>query len=387
MKPLEVWLAQGTGVGLPLIMPLHENPVTDKALMDQLVDTGSRTIMGVAAVNGLALRKMRVGRDIKDLLSGFEEAAAHTEPATKAVREMDITPHNEMESGKLPEIFSIFKLRVGSKDITDSGTSGEEEESEEEEPKEKDDEVDFDVSDEDVEFEEEEDDDEVQPEEPPEPEWPDIEVGPLTGEGAFSGDPYIGYRMVYPNVEGRFTTVTRVVAATHDGLPKVIISYAVNAMEKEKGQVPEPWKEEEVRSLMRLSRLRVGMKAAQLLMFGWNSTKDSLPTAPDENLFFPQYVPTRAKCPTPSFTVTWVRKVTTIRAVQSRIRADPPPLTTGLLGYARTGLKGVVVTDLNCPRSELRCLVPWRPWAKKNKVQWEHQRPSGNCGWNREFLI
>ena len=243
-------------------------------------------------------------------------------------------------------------------------------------------------------------------------------------------------------------------------------SYAVNAMEKEKGQVPEPWKDEEVRILMRLSRLRVGLKAAQLLMFGWNSTKDSLPTAPDENLFFPQYVPTRAKCPTPSFTVTWVRKVTTIRAIPPRIRADPPPLTTGLLWGMREQdladpyriaaglfgsdaipdykdpqwlepcsalgkkcslcpeaeatrlvpccacenwvhlecsygipegrlcasrcqiidpLKGVVVTDFNCPRGELRCLVPWRPWAKKNKVHWERQRPSGNWGWNRKF--
>ena len=73
VKPLEVWLAQGTGVGLPLIIPLHENPVTDKALMDQLVDTGSRTIVGVAAVNGLALRKMRVGRDIKISLAGLKK--------------------------------------------------------------------------------------------------------------------------------------------------------------------------------------------------------------------------------------------------------------------------------------------------------------------------
>ena len=48
-------------------------------------------------------------------------------------------------------------------------------------------------------------------------------------------------------------------------------------------------------------------------------------------------------------------------------------------------LKGVVVTDFNCPRGDLRCLVPWRPWAKKNKVQWEVQRSSGSWGWDREF--
>ena len=52
MKPLEIWRLQGTGVGLPLIIPLNENPRGDKALMDQLVDSGSRTIKGVAAVNG-----------------------------------------------------------------------------------------------------------------------------------------------------------------------------------------------------------------------------------------------------------------------------------------------------------------------------------------------
>ena len=210
----------------------------------------------------------------------------------KAVRDLDITPHNEMESGKVAETFSIFKRRVGSKDDMDSETTEEEEESEEEEPREEDDEVDFDVSEEDVEFEEE-DGDEVQPVERPEPEWPDIEVGPLAGGGTFEVDPHtgesrfpyaavwpvrrpmkvilpqgLGYRMVYPNDVGRFTTVTRVVAASPHGLPKVIISYAVNAMSKEKGQVPEPWKDEEVRNLMRLSRLRVGMKAAQLLMLG-----------------------------------------------------------------------------------------------------------------------
>ena len=73
MKPLEVWRAQGTRVGLPLIIPLNENPIMDKALMDQLVDSGSRTIMGVAAVNGLALRKMRVGRVSRISLVGLRK--------------------------------------------------------------------------------------------------------------------------------------------------------------------------------------------------------------------------------------------------------------------------------------------------------------------------
>ena len=35
----------------------------------------------------------------------------------------------------------------------------------------------------------------------------------------------------------------------------------------------------------------------------------------------------------------------------------------------------------NCPRGELRCLVPWRPWAKKNKLQWEVEyRPDAGNG-------
>ena len=48
-------------------------------------------------------------------------------------------------------------------------------------------------------------------------------------------------------------------------------------------------------------------------------------------------------------------------------------------------LKGVVVTDFNCPRGELRCLVPWRPWAKKNKTRWEREKTPGRWSWDREF--
>ena len=110
-----------------------------------------------------------MGRDIKDQIRGFEAVAEEVEAAMKAVRELDIEPHNEMESGKLPDTFSAFKKRVGPKKGEESETTLEEEESEEEELKEKDDEVDFDVTDEDVELEEEKEEEEAQPEEPPEP--------------------------------------------------------------------------------------------------------------------------------------------------------------------------------------------------------------------------
>ena len=203
VKPLEIWKAQGTGIGLPMMIPLRENPRGDKALMDQLVNSGTRTTKGVAAVNGLALRKMRVSRDIKDQLSRFESAAAEMEPAMKAVRELNIEPHNEMKSGKLPDVFSVFKKRMGPKEGEESETTLEEEESEEEEPKEKDDEADFDVSEENAEFEEAPEEEEDPPEEPPEPVWPDIMNGPLTGGGTFDVEPYTGksrfpYAPVWP---------------------------------------------------------------------------------------------------------------------------------------------------------------------------------------------
>ena len=142
----------------------------------------------------------------------------------------------------------------------------------------------------------------------------------------------LGFRAVYQHKHGHFTTVTRVVAASPGGLPKVIISYALEALPKEKRMDPEPWKAEELRNLMRLSRLRVGVLARQLVTFGFSSAKDDLPEAPEENSYFPQYVPTRGKCATPSFTVTWVKKVTALRPVPSRIWADPPPLLRDCCG-------------------------------------------------------
>ena len=173
--------------------------------------------------------------------------------------------------------------------------------------------------------------------------------GPLTAQGRFDVEPYtgpprfphaavwpvrkpekeilpqgMGIRAVYQHKHGHFTMVTRVVAANPGGFPKVIICYAQEALTKEQRQEPEPWKIEEIRNFMRLSRLRVGLKPEQLLMFGFANPEDDIPAVPDADLYFPQYVPTRAKATTPSFTVVWVRKVTKLRSVPSRIRADPP---------------------------------------------------------------
>ena len=46
-------------------------------------------------------------------------------------------------------------------------------------------------------------------------------------------------------------------------------------------------------------------------------------------------------------------------------------------------LRGVVVTDFNCGKNELRCLVPWRPWVKKYKEEWW----SGSAGRARRNRI
>ena len=46
-------------------------------------------------------------------------------------------------------------------------------------------------------------------------------------------------------------------------------------------------------------------------------------------------------------------------------------------------LKGVVVTDFNSGKDELRCLVPWRPWVKKYKIEWWHNKGAGKGRYER----
>ena len=36
--------------------------------------------------------------------------------------------------------------------------------------------------------------------------------------------------------------------------------------------------------------------------------------------------------------------------------------------------KGVVVSDFQCGKNEVRCLVPWRPWIKKYRREWWDHR-------------
>ena len=51
-------LHQRVGEGLPILVPLARDPRSDRFLMDQMVDMGSRTDKGVAAANGEKLAKV-----------------------------------------------------------------------------------------------------------------------------------------------------------------------------------------------------------------------------------------------------------------------------------------------------------------------------------------
>ena len=194
---------------------------------------------------------------------------------------------------------------------------------------------------------------------------------------------------------------------------------------------------------MMLTRLRVKETPKQLAFFGWNIVqRELIPPEMDRDHFFPQSVPLRERCTTPEFRVTWVPKVKEFRKLPDAVKADPPPLTTGLLfatsdkeladpynlattcfgedtipvgdeadwRYGHTALRrecslcpvveayrlapccacehwvhlecsygvpegrlcashcqildplrGVVVTNFNCGKDDLRCMVPWRP--------------------------
>ena len=170
------------------------------------------------------------------------------------VRTQELPSHNEKEGGKLAVKFSVFKVRVDP-ELTSCGCGSADAPEEIEEKAEPDDEADFDVSEEDVQIDPKEEEEEEAPEEPPEPEWLDLENGPLRGAGPFDVEPHIGkprfecatvrpvkkpqklmlqdgqgFYSSYSIDQGYFSTVTRVVAATADGLPKVIISYAASAV-------------------------------------------------------------------------------------------------------------------------------------------------------------
>ena len=73
-RPHDVWATQGVGIGLPVVMPMADDPRADRFLMDQLVDTGSRTVEGLAAMNGEMFRRLGDKNPGKGLRAPFEAA-------------------------------------------------------------------------------------------------------------------------------------------------------------------------------------------------------------------------------------------------------------------------------------------------------------------------
>ena len=141
-----------------------------------------------------------------------------------------------------------------------------------------------------------------------------------------------GFSHRYSFDGGQFTTVTRVVAATAEATAKVIISYVLEALSKKESQMSEPWKSSDAREKMFLMKLRVMETPRQLAAFGWNAmVRDVIPPDQDKDLYFPQYVPVRERCSGSQFCVTWVRKVRSFRELPTAVKADPPPLSTGIL--------------------------------------------------------
>ena len=100
-----------------------------------------------------------------------------------------------------------------------------------------------------------------------EPEYEDMVDGPLPERGLEAGSKYLGsprfpwaavwappaplqiglegkkgFSSQYIDPKGQFTTVTRVVSATADGKPKVLLSYMLEALSVKESRMNQPWK-------------------------------------------------------------------------------------------------------------------------------------------------
>ena len=410
---------------------------------------------GLAAMNGEMFRRLGDDHPGKGLRAPFEAAYLNLAKEMGTLRANPKAPFNHEKSmTKLEDKFTVFKdLKGNPHDEVDDG-------------------VDFEPD------EEVQQDHSVKPDaQGEEPEYEDMVDGPLPERGLDAGPKHLGpprfpwavvwappepvhlglegkrgFSNQYADPKGKFTTVTRVVSATADGKPKVLLSYMLEALTEKEIRMKEPWKSSEAREKMFLMKLRVMESPRELVAFGWATAQRALiPPDQDRDYYFPQYVPVRELCSQPEFCVTWVRKVQQFREVPPAIKADPPPLSTGILfgttikelvdpynlypdwdgerppleekeprwkfkftafkrdcalcpgvkcyrllpcvacenwvhlecsyGVPEGRLcaahcqildprKGVVVSDYLCPKNEVRCLVPWRPWVKKYRREW-----------------
>ena len=87
-RPHDIWVTQGVGEGLPILVPLAKDPRADRFLMDQLVDTGSRTVEGMAAMNGEMIHRMGVPNPGKGPLLPLETACQNLKELMDGLREI-----------------------------------------------------------------------------------------------------------------------------------------------------------------------------------------------------------------------------------------------------------------------------------------------------------
>ena len=272
--------------------PLAKDPRSDRFLMDQLVDTGSRTVEGMAAMNGEMIRRMGEQNPGKGSLLPFETAYQNLKEVMEGLRANPKVAFNHEKSMiKIKDEFSAFKDKKG----TPKGNPHED-------------------LDDGVGFGDPEDDEPVKPSETEvqgeAPEYEDMINGPLPARGLGAGTKYLGKSWAPPTplfmgLEGKngithrynfdgghFTTVTRVVAVTAEGTLKVIISYMLEALSSKESQMSEPWKSSDAREKMFLMKLRVMETPLQVAAFGWNSVqREVIPPDQDREVYFPQYVP------------------------------------------------------------------------------------------------
>ena len=264
----------------------------------------------------------------KGLLLPFETAYQNLKEVMEGLRAKPKANFNHEKSmRKLKDEFSAFKdLKGNPHDEEDDG-------------------VDFDPD------EEEQPDKTAEPEvQGDEPEYEDMIDGPLPGRGLDAGPKYLGrprfpwaavwappaplhlglegksgFSNQYVDPKGHFTTMTRVVAATADGKPKVLLSYLLEALSPKETRMREPWKSSDAREKMFLMKLHIFETPRQVAAFGWSTMqREVIPPDQDRDSFFPQYVPVREVCAQPEFCVTWVRKVSAFRVI-------PAAVSTGIL--------------------------------------------------------
>ena len=193
-----------------------------QVLLDQLVDTGSRTVEGMAAVNSEMLRRLRGAPDPEkgDLLS-FEEAYQNLREARDALRGNPNLPFNyEKEKGKMLDEFSACVRRTGPPPTPRKGNPHDDD------SKPQDDGVDFDVPDEDEEPE--------RASKPPvgeePPTYEDMDNGPLAGHGLGTVAKYMGTPQFRWGSHWEATRVSPSLLGTKDGFSVVRLMVATSRL-------------------------------------------------------------------------------------------------------------------------------------------------------------